>query len=171
VIKPYKEAVMQNKIRKQLLLCASSVPALLFTLLLGGFALNAYGTNIYFKRVYADVSSWQSTGVYANTGDTLVFVACGKVVHWQSRDKTQKQYCGPDGVPGTTNETVYLAPGLIKMGLVGRIGNHFFNIGSSRTVRAPTSGYLYLGMNDTVYYGGCADNEGYWTVGIVLIRR
>ena len=86
-------------------------------------------------------------------------------------DRIQESYCGPDGSsPGACDdpsETCCLAPGLDNCALVGKVGSGTpFLIGSSRTVTAGSSGTLYLGMNETAYCGGCADNEGSWSVTI-----
>lgn len=116
--------------------------------------------------VYASSPNWQSTGVSLRAGESISLSASGSVVHWKSRDGSEKQTCGPSGVEGTTNENVYLAPGLRRMALVGKVGSSTFYVGSSTTYQARESGTLYLGINDTVYAGGCADNEGSWTVQI-----
>ena len=110
--------------------------------------------------------SWQSTSVYLRIGEQIVITASGSVVHWKSKDGSEKQTCGPSGIEGTTNENVYLAPGLRRMALVGKVGRSVFYVGSGKTLQAPEAGTLYLGINDTVYAGGCADNEGFWSVEI-----
>jgi len=129
------------------------------------FSIAAYADTTTFK-VSASNSSWQSTGIRVKAGDTIKFSASGTVVHWKSRDGKEKQTCGPDGVTGTTSEDVYLTPGLRKMGLVGKIGNQIFDVGSSAEISAQHDGTIMLGINDTNKAGGCADNEGSWSVKI-----
>jgi hypothetical protein len=125
------------------------------------------------KTVYvsARTASWQSTGMSVNAGDDVSLSASGSVIHWKSGDGRSSKSCGPNGVSGSTNENVYLAPGLRKMGLVGKIHGYVFDVGSSKSFRSSYSGTLYLGMNDTVHYGGCADNEGSWTVRVTVERN
>jgi hypothetical protein len=102
--------------------------------------------------------------VYA--GDSISITASGSVVYWKSRDGHESLSCGPSGVGGSTQESTYLVPGLRRMSLVGKIGSSTFHIGSGLSFRAPATGPLYLGINDTVHAGGCADNDGYWLVEI-----
>ena len=117
-------------------------------------------------RVSARDPRWQDTGVYVKGGTRIQLLATGTVVHWRSQDRREKATCGPEGIPGETREDVYLAPGLIRMGLVGKIENRIFNIGRGCNYVPEASGNILLGINDQNKLGGCADNEGSWTVTI-----
>jgi len=124
----------------------------------------------FVKRVSSTVADWQSTGIQIQRGDILSFAASGSVTHWKGNGRIAR--CGPDGTGDgacSGNEPCCLAPGLGNNALVGKIGSASpFRIGSSKTVTASTSGTLYLGMNETVHCGGCADNDGVWTVRISM---
>lgn len=129
------------------------------------------GSEEFSTSVSARTCAWQSAGVVVSVGDTVTLHASGQVVHWRSQDGTQKEYCGPEGSgqgacddPG---QSCCLAPGLPNNSLVGRIGEGAaFYVGPNKTVVASASGTLYLGMNETAHCGGCADNEGSWSVEI-----
>jgi len=127
------------------------------------------GSDEITVRVSATDPDWQTTGIRVTRGEAVTFSATGTIVHWKSGDGSQEETCGPDGIEGTTNEDVYLAPGLRKMALVGSIADYTFNVGSTATYTAQTDGTVMLGINDTNYAGGCADNEGYWTVRITKL--
>jgi len=129
----------------------------------------------YQVSVDARVCAWQNFGIAVAAGDTLTFAASGQVVHWKSAGGAQKAYCGPEGSgPGACDnpaESCCLTPGLPNNALVGKIGSSApFYIGPSQSTVAAASGSLYLGMNETANCGGCADNEGSWTVTVIVVQ-
>jgi len=124
--------------------------------------------------VRSEAAGWQSTAVHVDALDTIQVSASGTVTYWRGKDGSE-QRCGPDGVTGTTADSCYLAPGLNKNALVGAIyidSSHTywkFNVGSSCSVRSPSSGMLYFGINDTNNCGGTADNRGGWDLSFRVI--
>jgi len=85
--------------------------------------------------VSSRATSWQSTGVYVNAGDSVSISASGSVIHWRSGDGSSSRSCGPGGISGATNESAYLAPGLRKMSLVGKVSGHAFNVGTGTSIK------------------------------------
>jgi len=129
----------------------------------------------YQVSVNSWTCAWQNSGISVAAGDTLAFTASGQVVHWKSQDGTQKAYCGPEGsgrgACDDPEEPCCLAPGLANNALVAKIGSSApFYVGARMNMVASAPGTLYLGMNETAFCGGCADNEGSWAVTIVVGR-
>jgi hypothetical protein len=123
------------------------------------------GTSGELVRVEA-AQQWNSTGIYVRAGDMVRFDADGTV----------------QLTPGPTDDTATpagstvgrAAPGaaMSQQGaagaLIGRIGNSGpFFIGNSRTVRAPQSGELFLGVNDDHWM----DNSGEYRVNVTIGQR
>lgn len=72
-------------------------------------------------EVHAKGSSWQSTGIQIGSADEVSFTATGQVRYLVGPDASE-EFCGPDGIGGDTSDPCYLAPGLPRHSLVGRIG-------------------------------------------------
>lgn len=127
-------------------------------------------TRTYNLSVDARSCAWQSTGIEIRRGNDVIVTARGTVVYWKSADGREKKTCGPNGVRGACDsptEGCCLAPGLGNNALIGRIGTgEPFYIGEFAVIPAPSNGILYLAMNETAHCGGCADNEGSWTVSV-----
>lgn len=108
--------------------------------------------------VYAD-RVWTDTGMTVRAGDILNFVPSGEIV-WAPGHR--------DGPAGEVNSghnhgrPIHDKP---AAALIGRIGNDTFHIGDgSSSFRAPTSGRLFLGINDD----HPEDNQGHFQV---VVRR
>jgi len=139
-------------------------------------ALSASGATTFCTHVYAATPYWQSTGIWLNAGDTIVISARGCVAYWTCHACGSARYCGPNGTGGFAYEPCYLAPRCRRNALVGSIrmwnGAHrYFDVGSCRTLTASVSGYLCLGMNDSVHNGGSYNNHGAWDVSFTIYRR
>jgi hypothetical protein len=106
---------------------------------------------------------WVDTGLTVRAGDTVTLDADGAVQLSGNRDDT----AGPDG-------TSRQAPGALVRSapagtLIARIGNSApFAVGARRTItRAPTSGRLFLSVNDDYL----ADNSGDFRVMVDVNSR
>jgi len=117
---------------------------------------------------------WTNTGINVTAGQAVTITATGKIYagslafdpydtpDGQSKVSTDGYTCvGGSGMGGK-----FLAPGLPCWSLVGRIGQSgtIFEVGSSKSFTANSSGELYLGVNDN-YLG---DNSGSWTANISM---
>jgi hypothetical protein len=119
---------------------------------------------------------WTDTGLNVTRGLQITITATGRICagslvfapcdspDGQSRVSSDGYTCiGGSGMGGR-----FLAPGLACWSLIGMIverGNEagsIFEVGSSKTLRAKSSGELYLGVNDN-YFG---DNSGSWAANI-----
>ena len=105
---------------------------------------------------------WTDTGVSVLAGDS-VSVTAGGIIHIAGSDPGKT----PDGAPGciaTDSPTDnWEAPGLTCWSMIGRIGdNQAFEIGSTNTFTAASSGELFLGVNDDYF----PDNSGAWSASI-----
>ena len=110
---------------------------------------------------------WSATSIRVSAGDTISISAMGAI--YVGRLK----YASPLGQPWSACSSGGLggpfpAPGLPCWSLIGRIGELGvpFEVGSSVTLKAQTSGTLYLGVNDNYF----PDNRGAWNASIILNR-
>lgn len=117
--------------------------------------------------------SWQVTGVVVEANETLVVeVVDGE---WSSQagvspynNGTGTGYICADFLP--PEDCVEPLPEAPQGALIGRIGNHVFEVGSGTTLVAQQEGELALRMNDDD--DGLFDNEGVLTVDInIIVRR
>ena len=106
--------------------------------------------------------AWTPTGFNLGAGDAVEISASGNVsmgAGWPPMPPTGRPPdCGGRGG--------FPAPGLPCWSLIGRIGEQgiMFYVGSRITFRAPTSGQLFLGVNDNVL----GDNSGGWTATVLV---
>lgn len=112
------------------------------------------GTEI---RVAAN-RAWTPTGITVQKGQPLTFSSTGQV-----------QLAAAGGLTATVDGTQTMAgaraslPGVASGALIGRIGNGKpFGIGSQTTITAPSTGPLYLGVNDDQF----EDNSGEFVVNV-----
>lgn len=118
-------------------------------------------TEEYERTVIVSGSTqWMDTGLTVSIGDIMTFTASGTVVY-----DNKGNSCGPGGASWTDThdkeDPLWVQP---HAGLIGKIketGLPFF-IGESYTVKAGSSGILFLGINDYWYQG----NSGEFTVTI-----
>ena len=109
-------------------------------------------------KVYAK-TTWNNTGVYLNSGQSFSISASGIAYYSQKEPGVWPE--GSGGGPATGD---YMLPGAERHCLIGNIGDQMFEIRNSYSGTAPTSGTLYLGMNES--YGDYGDNSVYWTATI-----
>jgi Ca2+-binding EF-hand superfamily protein len=106
---------------------------------------------------------WTDTGMNVRAGDTLVFDAQGTVRLSDSRN----DIAGVGGALSGRRAAEAPLTNQIAGALIARIGNSEpFFIGNRRSVRAPATGRLYLGVNDD----HLLDNQGDFQV-MVTIQR
>ena len=109
----------------------------------------------------AGTERWTDTGIDVRAGDTLVFDARGTV---------QLSENGNDiaGVSGARSGRRAADAPLVTQtagALIARIGNSdTFFVGNRRSMRAPASGRLYIGVNDDYL----ADNSGDFQVDVTV---
>lgn len=114
--------------------------------------------------------SWQNTGVNIDKGDFLVFVARGVYSDGTGGATTLASWSSADGrgtfPPPTPG--VFVSDNSPIGALIGKIGSNGqpFGIGSFREYISPSSGTLYLTVNDAVR-GGFNDNDGYLSIQII----
>lgn len=102
-------------------------------------------------------SVWVDSGVYLNTGDTVSIVASESIYV-----ESEGVFASPDGVSGCTASGNVVLPGAPCWSLVAHINVgdvQVFEIGSSKTFTAQTSGELWLGQNADSSFQG---NSGQW---------
>lgn len=108
---------------------------------------------------------WQATTIFINNNDEIsLTVAAGEWTHQVGvapyNNGTGGSYICANGLPPSScAEPLPEAP---QGALIGRIGNHIFEIGSGATITANQSGELSLRINDAD--NGLFDNEGVLTV-------
>jgi hypothetical protein len=119
-----------------------------------------YDTGDY--EAYVDARRrWTDTGVWAEAGDLVTFVADGTIDLNQSGATS-----APSGSPYTT-QSPPLTSAAVGL-LIARVGNsQVLPVGSNRTVRAPVSGEILLGVNDDIL----EDNSGQYRVRISVRSR
>lgn len=102
-------------------------------------------------------AGWVSTGVIINSGEFLILNATGLV----SAALGVPLGDTPNGPGFGAASSSYIAPGLERYSLVGKIGdNPPFQVGSSFSGVITQSGFLYLAYNDEEY----GDNSGGYDV-------
>ena len=104
---------------------------------------------------------WIDTGMTVRQGDLIMFDVTGDV----RLSTDQSDLAGPAGArSGRLAPDAPLARQAAGA-LIGRIGNSTaFGIGNQRSIRAPGSGRLYLGVNDDYL----ADNAGHFEVQVIV---
>ena len=113
--------------------------------------------------------TFTDTRLTVNKGDTITVRAAGTVHFQGGRERTTT----PAGKPWTTaclaiarasTDAPFPAPGRACWSLIAKVGAKSapFEIGTLKTFVAPTSGPLFLGINDNYV----ADNSGAWTASI-----
>lgn len=127
------------------------------------------GQNISVTFALPVTAPWYDTGISVSAGNVVMVSASGSVyIGWLS--DASLEYETPAGCPGFSTSAPpgpFLAPDLPAWSLIGRIGPSGapFEIGTGVTFTAPTSGELYLSMNDNYF----DDNYGSWTVEVTII--
>jgi hypothetical protein len=122
------------------------------------------GSQVYDGTVEVSAQTpWNDTGIDILTESKVVLSAEGIVYIAGSDDG--KSPAGVAGCVGTADRRdppgPHLVPGLTCVALVGRIGNGApFEVGRFVRLIAPSSGHLFLGVNDNFF----GDNSGSWTV-------
>jgi len=102
-------------------------------------------------------AGWFDTAVAISAGDTLIITATGLVSGTSGMPPSDP----PDGSGYGPANNNYLAPGLERYSLVGKIGNNIpFQVGSSYSGVSNFNGTLFLAYNDEEY----SDNSGGYTV-------
>ena len=128
-------------------------------------------------RVSSTSCSWQDTGINFSVEDKVIIEASGEVIYGRNPQGIGPSKCGPDGsgqqVCADPDDDCCLAPGLPSHSLVGKIGltGVPFLVGTHLELDAEVDGTLYLAMNEEVNCGGCADNEGSWSVTICTYQK
>jgi hypothetical protein len=106
---------------------------------------------------------WTDTGLNVRAGDTITFDAQGTVRISNSRN----DIAGVGGTLSGRREANAPLPNQVAGALIARIGNSpALFIGNRRSVRAPFSGRLYLGINDDYL----DDNSGDFQVTVAVQR-
>jgi len=102
---------------------------------------------------------WVNTGIEITKGEVIEMSAEGRFV-WK---REGRELCGPDGADVYTRSANKPLPDASTGALIARIGTDTkepFLIGSKKTFVAPTSGKLYIGINDDKM----SDNDGEYRV-------
>ena len=115
---------------------------------------------------------WTDTGIDITPGNTVEFSASGKVDIGGSYGETSD----PKGWSPSSGNKGFILPSAPRFSLIGAIGNvkydpsqyptktTYFAIGGSKSMKATTSGRLYLSVNDDVPW----DNTGSFTVKVTV---
>lgn len=106
---------------------------------------------------------WQDTGILIKkNSDVFIEVTTGTWTHWQG----VRPYNNGDGEGASCGSATCAEPMPFysKGGLIGRVGDQIFAIGSSESINLPVSGILYLRINDPD--NGLFDNDGVLTVAV-----
>jgi Ca2+-binding EF-hand superfamily protein len=112
--------------------------------------------------VYVDPTQrWTNTGINVRAGDLIMFDASGNV----TLSSNGNDIAGPGGARSGRRAIDAPLASQTAGALIGMVGNSEpFFIGNRRSVRAPASGRLYLGVNDD----HLADNSGSFEVMITV---
>lgn len=114
--------------------------------------------------VVSATQPWTDTGIDVRAGDRLTFDADGTVRLSEGGDDT----ASPSGSQSGRRAQNAPVPAAPAGGLIARIGNSApVYVGDRRVVRAPTSGRLYLGVNDD----HLPDNSGEFRVTVNVGNR
>lgn len=115
-------------------------------LVIGLFTTNTYTASV---TVFSARYPFESTGVLLHKGDQLKITVQGEHPLW---DCGRTFVVGPEGFDEKSANTVY--PEANACALIGSFTDSqpsaYFLVGSRTTVRAPESGILYLGCNDSI---------------------
>jgi hypothetical protein len=134
-------------------------PIMRFAKILMGFFVFASAYSQDNFNVYVPGNAgWVNTNFSVNSGEQLTITATGLVSGTTGMPPSDT----PDGNgwAGAAGPS-YIAPGLTRYSLVGKIGNNQpFQVGSSFSEVVNVSGTLYLAYNDEEY----SDNSGGYTV-------
>ena len=107
---------------------------------------------------------WTDTGVTVRAGDVITFNSQGQI---QMSDNGA-DLAGPAGAGSRRIAPDAPVKGVIAGALIGQIGGYPpFAIGDQRSITAPVSGRLYLGVNDD----HLPDNRGEFTVSVGVQPR
>jgi hypothetical protein len=128
------------------------------------------GGNEVFEVTVSATQSWQDTHVYIRAGmGVFVEVIAGQWTHWMGT----KPYNPGDGDiyyvcadAMAASQCLEPVPGFAQGGLVGKINDQVFGIGSVGEIYLQENGNLYLRINDGD--DGLFDNDGELTVRITL---
>jgi len=103
--------------------------------------------------------AWTNTGVTVQKGQVLTFSASGQV----QLSTDAANVSGVDGIAGQLAGGRASLPGVNTGALIGRIGNGTpWGLGNQKTITAPATGPLYLGVNDDLF----TDNSGEYVVSV-----
>jgi hypothetical protein len=105
--------------------------------------------------------AWTDTGVEVRRGDEVTFEASGKITWGKDR---RDDADGESGNHYNANRPIPRRPGGALIAKIGRDSNDYFFIGkATEPIRMPSSGRLFLGINDDYL----PDNSGGFRVNIV----
>lgn len=106
---------------------------------------------------------WTKTSVEVRQGDTISFLATGQI-RWSNR--SSEQLVGPNGSTSKLKARLgsYPVPTMGAGALIAKIGPKGtpFAVGERTAITAPTTGTVYLGINDNFF----SDNSGTFQVTI-----
>ncbi len=90
--------------------------------------------------------AWHASGIQLEAGDRLELVASGAI----ALSDGSSHECTPYGLIGVKATPSYLAPGLDRYALIGKIGpdGRPFQVASRTTLEVEGPGELFLGVND-----------------------
>jgi hypothetical protein len=129
------------------------------------YNVESEGVGTSGELIYVDPNErWTDTGAYVNAGDLILFDAEGTVQ--MSTDRNDVAY------PGGARSGRHAPDAPLRQepagSLIARIGNSGpIFIGDRRSVRAPMSGRVYLGVNDDYL----VDNSGEFRVMVTVEPR
>jgi len=128
----------------------------------GSSDAGAVATSGDFIRVEG-TQPWTDTGINVRVGDTITFDSQGTVRISNNRN----DIAGVGGTLSGRREANAPLPNQVAGALIARIGNSApMFIGNRRSVRAPFSGRIYLGINDD----SLNDNSGDFQVTVAVQR-
>jgi uncharacterized repeat protein (TIGR01451 family) len=109
-------------------------------------------------------AGWVNTGITLAAGQKVNIQASGSSCYGTGGGSCM----GPQG-DGNPAESNFLAPGLTRFSLVGRVGGGpNFAIGAGSAPVAGNAGVLYLAFNDT--FDGYGDNQGGFSVSVTVLN-
>lgn len=127
---------------------------------------NCYSLNLTSVNVNASNSGDTNTGVSFTVGETIAWQCSGT---WSIESGNPIYTYTADGAPASSAPVTYKAPGLKVGSLVGKIGvgGTWFQMGEFGAISAPSTGTLYIAMNDHLSF--YFDNAGTLTPDIIEI--